>query len=303
MSGILTVGLSPAIQQIIRLPGFLPGEVNRSTDYMTDAAGKSINVGRVLVQAGIDTHCLVPLGEDNEELFIGLCKRDGLKIRSVRLKGRVRTCYTLIDLEKKEATEVVVNEPEVISAEEESAFRFEYLRCLDLGLSAVAVSGSRLPGFSSEIIPFMVKEALARGIPFFADYKGEDLLNSFISDQVRPDFVKINDEELADSFPEMENIDLAEKILKLSRKYNNSFIITRGGRSTFYADSESAGELESQIVDAVSPIGCGDSFLAGLLEGVVKKLSLAESIEKGRQYAAWNAESYHPGWIKEGLRK
>lgn len=301
MSRVLTVGLSPAIQKIIRLPEFVPGEVLRSLDYMVDAAGKSINVGRVLVQAGVDTCCLTPVGEGNEERFCGLCARDGLTLNPVLIKGRVRTCYTMIDMKNQEATEVIVNEPEIISEAEEEAFKAEYLKLLDEGFSAVTVSGSRPAGFSSDVIPFMLEEAVGRGIRFFADYKGEDLGNSFISSKVRPDFVKINGEELLHSFPDTENEGIEKSILHLSEKYGNSFIITRGADSTYYAGRGSAGELESRLVKAVSPIGCGDSFLAGLVEGIIKEKPLSEAVEIGREYASKNAESYHPGWIKEGL--
>ena len=297
MAKILTVGLSPAIQKTIRMPRFTLGAVNRSTDYLIDASGKSINVGRVLAQAGLEAHCLVPVGGENGELFGKLCRRDGIQVHPVPTRGRVRFCYTLIDTGAGEATELVVNEPEAVTPEEEALFREAYLRLLGEGPAAVALSGSRLKGFSGEIVPFLVKAAAERGVVFLADYKGEDLKNSFLSPTVHPAVVKINREELLQTFPG--TADSQEALKELARQYRCAFVVTRGADPTLYADEFVAGTLESKIVEAVNPIGCGDSFLAGLAEAVVAGRPLAEAVERGRHYAALNAASYHPGWIKE----
>lgn len=297
MAKILTVGLSPAIQKTIRIPRFIPGAVNRAADYLIDASGKSTNVCRVLTQAGLEAHCLVPVGEENGELFVNLCRRDGLHVHPVPTRGRVRFCYTLIDRGAGEVTELVVNEPEAVSPEEEGLFREEYLRLLGQKPAAVTVSGSRLKGFSDDIIPFLVKAAVDRGVVFLADYKGEDLKNSFLSQTIHPDLVKVNRDELLQTFP---GIAASEEALKeLARQYRCAFVVTHGAEPTLYADESVSGTLESRMVKAVNPIGCGDSFMAGLAEAAVAGLPLAAAVEKGRHYAALNAVSYHPGWIKE----
>jgi hypothetical protein len=40
----------------------------------------------------------------------------------------------------------------------------------------------------------MVSEAKERKVLVFADYRGEDLRNSFINGENRPDYIKINEE-------------------------------------------------------------------------------------------------------------
>ncbi len=296
---ILTLGLSPAIQKTISFSRLIPGEVNRAREYLLDASGKSINVSRVLRQAGEEVTALVPVGTENSNLFRNLCRRDGLVLAEVPTRGRVRKCYTLLDLETGEATELVVNEPEPVLPAEEEALKEQYLTLLNEGIQAVALSGSRLPGFSEDLIPFLVREARKRNLLFFADYRGEDLRNSFQSEDIKPDYVKINAGEFDQTFPEYTHSNLGDRIARASEEFRCAFIITRGADSTLYAEGGVKGEMESLPVKAVNPIGCGDAFTAGLIHGITRQNTLRESVEWGREFASRNALSRRPGWIKE----
>lgn len=296
MKKILTAGLSPAVQKIILLEHLEKGKVNRSTDYIIDAAGKSINTCRVLIQAGLKANALVPVGNESIDMFTKLCSKDSIPLIASETAGRIRTCYTLIDTKEKSSTEIVVNEPETVSAEEEKAFCRLFSENLE-GTGCLVVSGSRLKGFSDAVIPFMVEESSKRNISFLADYKGKDLKNSFISEKIRPDFVKINKTELLQTFGSGSAHE-REIIKELSKKYNNTFIITSGEGSTLISQSGNLFEMESEKLEAINPIGCGDSFNAGIAEGIIKNFTLQQAAEKGRDYAAKNALSLHPGWIK-----
>ena len=45
---ILCIGTTPAVQRSLTFPGFTVDEVNRAVNVIESAAGKSINVARVL---------------------------------------------------------------------------------------------------------------------------------------------------------------------------------------------------------------------------------------------------------------
>jgi fructose-1-phosphate kinase PfkB-like protein len=89
MKKVLTAGLSPAIQKTIIFERLSKGEVNRASEYLIDAAGKSINVCRVLTQAGINAEALVPVGVESRERFEALCRRDSIAITACVTQGRV----------------------------------------------------------------------------------------------------------------------------------------------------------------------------------------------------------------------
>ena len=291
---ILAAGLSPALQKTVLFDCFREGEVNRAQRYFTDASGKCVNVARVLLQGGVKTACLTPLGRENRDEFTALGKRDGLSIYSVPTEGRVRTCTTIVDLSKRVCTELVVNEPEEASSEQEASYLALFEELLSRVSHGVVISGSRLPGFSERIIPAMVQRIRERGLVLYADYRTGDLKASFISDTIRPDYVKINEEEFLQTFDEK---DLMEGLRRQSLKYNSRMVVSRGADSTIGADRGTLFEVPSQPVTPLNAIGCGDAMTAGLAHGISDGLSLKDAVARGRDYAAANVQSIHPGWI------
>jgi len=296
---ILSIGLSPALQKTILFEELETGEVNRAEKYYLDAAGKSINLARVLVQSGMKTACITPAGEENRKELEQLCHRDGITLYPVETAGRVRYCYTLLSRKDGTATELVVNEAEPVSMENEAQLLGLAVRRIQQRPKAVVVAGSRLPGFSNRIIPVLVEECSRDGVPFIADYRGEDLRNSFIDEYIRPDLVKINAGEFHQSYPEYPNLE--EGLKDVSHRYGNRFVISRGAESILAAEKGQLFEIPTEQVRAVNPIGCGDSMTAGLARGMVEGLSLKESLLLGRDYATRNALSIHPGWIKKEI--
>ncbi|KGE70973.1 1-phosphofructokinase family hexose kinase [Spirochaeta lutea] len=294
---ILTLGLSPAIQKTIVFPDFEYGEVNRAQSYIIDAAGKSVNVARVLHQAGCRVQAMFPAGSENAGYFAQLCRRDGLEPAMVEYPGRIRTCITLVNRRDGEGTELVVNEPEGFPAEGEQEFFQAVLGRLDQGFDALIVSGSRPKGFSETLLPEIIHQARKRNIFVAADITGTDLSASCLDTDLRPDLIKINDRELAATFPDRGSLE--QTIADLSVQYNTLVVISRGSRSTLAAQEGSVLEVPSRVVPAVNPIGCGDSMTAGITQGLLERQGLYPSIELGIRYAAANAVSLHPGWILE----
>jgi len=291
---ILALGLSPAIQKTVLFKTFRTGEVNRASGYFTDPSGKCVNAGKVLIQAGVDALCLTVAGRENRNEFEELCRRERLPLISVETEGRVRTCTTIVDESAGQCTELVVNEPEPVTPRDEEAFREQFLKVLESVTHGVIISGSRLPGFSDEIIPYMVRKIKERGLILYADYKGADLMNSFISSDLRPDYVKINETEFLETFGRDR---LREGLEEESLKYGTVFVISRGPGSTLAAEKGTVIEIPSIRVPAVNPIGCGDSMTAGLAQGILYGDDLERAVTRGRDYAALNVQSIHPGMI------
>jgi tagatose 6-phosphate kinase len=292
---ILVAGLSPAIQKTLLFSNFREGEVNRSEKTYTDAAGKCINVCRVLTQAGLKSECLTVTGQENADFFNMLCRRDRIKLHGVITRGRVRTCTTLIDKGSGVCTEIVANEPEEVRGEEEERYLELYRELLNQNFRAVIVSGSRLPGFSHKIIPEMMTLCKQKGLGFFADYREEDLRNSFQSSEIRPDLIKINGVEFMQTFPEYNRLE--EGLQDFSLRNSSTIVISRGREDTLIAEKGRISLLPSKQMKVVNPIGCGDSMTAGIAQGILQGLPMNSSVKLGRDYAARNAMSIHPGWI------
>lgn len=82
MARILTLTLNPALDLAIRIGPIRLGEVNRTESTQLDAAGKGINVARVLRDLGHDVTVSGLLGADNETAFVRAFARYGCTMRS-----------------------------------------------------------------------------------------------------------------------------------------------------------------------------------------------------------------------------
>ncbi|MCG8572905.1 MAG: PfkB family carbohydrate kinase [Spirochaetes bacterium] len=297
---ILVVGLNAVIQKTIILPFFKEDAVIRANRYRVDAAGKATNVCRVLTQLGQNTACLTPVGIPNRQEFMDLAKSDNLTIIPVKNPVRIRNCYTLISQETGSATEVIVDEPELIEPQVETETLQIFTQALKES-DVLIITGSKAKGFSEKIIPEMVKHAKEKGIIVFADYRGADLKNSFYSKQIRPDYIKINQDELKLTFPEffkdLNQNHLEKSLDSLVKEYGNTYIITNGDQDTIYSSPDESGRCIPKMVKAINHVGCGDTFLAGLVDGILKRQTLKVSIDTAGNLAAKNALSLRPGDI------
>lgn len=88
MAKILTLTLNPALDLTVQLTRLEPGEVNRSDDMHTHAAGKGVNVAQVLADLGHQLTVSGFLGEDNPQAFETLFARRGFVDAFIRVPGK-----------------------------------------------------------------------------------------------------------------------------------------------------------------------------------------------------------------------
>lgn len=81
MAKILTLTLNPALDLTVQLPRLEAGQVNRSDEMHTHAAGKGVNVAQVLADLGHQLTVSGFLGEDNLQAFETLFAKRGSPMR------------------------------------------------------------------------------------------------------------------------------------------------------------------------------------------------------------------------------
>ena len=300
----LVICLNPTIQKTIILNELIENEVNRSSEYRTDASGKGINVCRVLTQLGARAVHLTQSG-DRSDYFLNLADKDGLKILTVPNNSPIRTCTTLISSSNNSVTEIV-EESLPVDKDTEILILTEYQKLLQK-TNNVIISGSKASGFSNSIFPSMVKYAKENNKTIFLDYRGEDLIKSI---QFKPDFIKINFPEFVSTFfpgfsigEHEENIELKNKVIKkmeeLLDKYSVKTILTRGPMPVVFIDNNAVVREEKiKTVKPVNTIGSGDAFTAGLAFKINKKASLQEAVLFGAECGTKNASLLKPGVIQ-----
>lgn len=300
----LIVCLNPTIQKTIILNELKENEVNRSSEYRTDAAGKGVNTARILTQLGAAAVHLTQSG-DKEEYLRELIKKEKIALVTVPNTSYIRTCTTLINRQKNTVTEIVEESPAVDSGTEEKIF--DLYKKLLLKTEYIIISGSKAAGFTDAVFPRMVNWAKSSGKTVILDYRGKDLLNSIPH---KPDFVKINFPEFVSTFfsgysigEHEENLELKElvkeKMKELFRVYGIKTILTRGSMPVLFINNEAVVKQESiHPVKVVNTIGSGDAVTAGIAFKLNQRKSLEEAVRFGIECGAKNAALPRPGVIK-----
>ena len=271
-------------------------KVNRCDTIRFDAAGKALSVSRVLSQLGKKSVHLTPLGGRLRPVFLDLCAADGIEVQWVESSSEIRFCYTLVDKERRQVTELV---EEGDPAGEGAADRL--LEAFDSLLPAallLVISGSRTAGLPDSLVPEMVRRAKEAGIYVILDIRGADLVNSL---PFRPDLVKPNLEEFAATFAEgnISREKIAVHCRELWERYGCQIVLTRGSRNLWYAETGTLEEFPVETAEALNTTGSGDAFTAGLASALADGAFLKEALAEASRCGRLNALHLKPGTILE----
>jgi 1-phosphofructokinase family hexose kinase len=289
----LTIGLNPVIQRTYVLPKLEEDAVNRCQSYRVDASGKGINVTRVLHQLGEAVIHLTQLGGRQRDYVLEMTRLDGLQIEWVDSQSEIRTCCTLLNEQRHTSTEIVEEaEPIANGTEDRLADRFAEL-CDQVRV--VIISGTAAPGYTADLLPWMVRTAKERGLKTILDYRGQTLLDSL---SCQPDVIKPNKQEFIQTFfpqsGEATASSVAEKMIELAEQHIQ-VILTDGRHDVMYTESGDIKTLPVPVLVPVNTIGCGDAFAAGLASGWIRNGDLGTGIQKGLWAAGQNARCLRPG--------
>lgn len=299
---VLAVCLSPTFQNTLVFDDFKEDEVNRAvSDLHIDASGKGINVIRILNQLGRRAECLVQLGGPRIQEYQDIGRKEGLEISAVLCDAITRTCTTVINRRLSTSTELVENAHEV-SQKTDKDVKDRFLSLLP-GCKALVISGTKAPGFSADIYPWMVKKAKENGLIAVIDVKKQELINCL---EHHPDIIKPNLSEFVETFFDdvriTENEDseslkprVMEKAKELYMDYGVKTILSRGRFDTWAFDGKEFITVPSINVPVVNTIGCGDSMTAGLVDALLDGRPFAESIRFGMQCAVQRASHLYHG--------
>ncbi|MCL2878657.1 MAG: PfkB family carbohydrate kinase [Treponema sp.] len=304
-SACITVCLNPTLQKTLVFPHLVPDAVNRSAEYRFDVSGKGINVSRVLTQLGKKNIHITQLGGRFRPVFLELCAADNLNVRWVESGSDIRFCYTVIDREKNQTTELV-EEGNAVQQGAESKLLDTFYKLLP-EYSSLIISGTKAPGFSANIFSEMVQKAKAQGLFVILDIRGRDLLDCL---PYKPDLIKPNLDEFIATFPASAgksriNPENREEIAALCRQihaqYGCRIVLTRGSRSIWYFEGKNLEEYPIEAAAAVNPIGSGDAFTAGLAGAFMDGASFQEALAEAARCGRLNAMFLKPGTISEIL--
>ncbi|MGD0139948.1 MAG: hexose kinase [Tepidisphaeraceae bacterium] len=261
----LCLGTTPTVQQTMIFPHVVPDEVNRAVEVRRSAAGKPINVARVLHALGDEAILCVPLGGDTGRFILADIAAAGIAHDCVDSPHPTRTCVTIIDRKAATVTELVEEHaplPEQMAGQLLAILSKHLPQC-----RSVILSGTVAPGAGDDFYADCCRASAGANVPVILDAHGQPLLRAL---RFHPLIVKPNRAELASMMGTRIDDDdsLRHAMIDLVRRGAQWAIITLGRNGAVASDGKSFWKVPALQVPAISPIGSGDAFAAGVASSV-----------------------------------
>jgi 1-phosphofructokinase family hexose kinase len=269
---IITVTLNPAIDQTLVVPRFVAGDTIRVKSSRFDPGGKGINVSRVVQELGGQSVAMgfAPggLGRYIEQTLEG----QGIDTDFVHTRGETRTNITILD-EGRHMHTILSDPGPTIDRESVATLRRRLKRRLHAG-DWLVLAGSIPPPLTGEIYAELIHQAAEMGAHTVLDADGVALQAGA---GALPDIVKGNRRELERLLgrhldDETSTLAAAKDVRKTGV---HTVVVTRGREGAVAMTEEECLRGVAPRVRAVSAVGSGDAFLAG----VVLTLSRGEGME------------------------
>ena len=283
---ILCIGTTPAAQRVMTFRRLTINAVNRAVTTLDGAAGKSVNVAKVLKALGEQPVAAGFLGGDRGEHLRALLEARGIELDFVKVAPRTRQCITLLDTSSGTHTELVEESQPVAAADYEELMRV--IRRRVKGCRAVVMSGTVTPGGPVDLYFHGTQIARDAGAVAVVDAQGAALIEAL---RARPGLVKPNRPELAATLGRelKDEAAVMSAMRELCERGAQRVVVTTGKEPALAFDGQSWWRVHAPRVGAVNPIGSGDAFAAGLVWRLLRGEDLGEACRWGSAAGAANA--------------
>lgn len=268
MARVLCITLNPALDLAFSLDQLTPGAVNRPHSAQLEAAGKGVNVARVLAGLGQDVTVSGFLGADNDAPFALAFQHAALHDDFVRVAGETRINAKLAE-QSGRVTDINGPGTPITSKDlQRLTARLDAHLYNATPPHAVVVAGSLPPGLSLDDFRAFLKHLKASGVPLWVDTSGA-ALNAAI--EVKPTAVKPNELELAHwaGAPLETSLALTQAVRRLHQGGVEQALVSAGADGVLWVNAQGSWQATPPSVTAVNTVCAGDTLVAGMLHGLL----------------------------------
>ncbi len=256
---IYTVTLNPALDRAVTVERLIEDDTARILDETFYAAGKGIDVSRVIKELGGDSVALGLIGGYDGLHLEGLLINAGVMTDFIKISQETRTNIILREGDSGRQFVISAAGPEV-NATEIGQFYQHILQIKDMDY--LVMSGSLPRGVSPNLYGQLILAGKKKGAFIFLDADGEVLKESIA---YKPTGIKPNIHELRRLVnralkDEVEIIAACEEICRRGIQY---ILVSRGKEGIILFSKEQAIRAVAPPVQVESAVGAGDSVVAG----------------------------------------
>ncbi len=274
---IATLTVNPAVDLASQAASVKPGRKIPTFGERYDAGGGGINVAKVVCELGGEALALFASGGATGRYVEEMLTTAKVPWQSVRIAGACRVSVTVRDQSKEQEYRFVPQGPELTAAE-----CADILGTLgEIKADWVVASGSLPPGVPADFYAQAARIVRARGMNFALDTSGAALASTLGQG------ISL----LKPNLPELESIvgrevrSLPAQMAEAKRLAEDGaaemIALTLGAAGAIVATKDSVLRLPAIAVSERTGVGAGDSFLAGLVFGLVERRPLKEVLRLG----------------------
>jgi len=298
---ILCVTLNSCLDKTLTAPSWKPGDLVRGKSVRNVVGGKGNNVARALKRLGRTARPLTPLGGPTGEVCRQLLeKTDELDPIVVETQAPTRVILTVLTEGTTRQTAFFDPDPEIDATEADALLNRLEQALAEPGVEALTLSGSSPSPATHGLYSEMISLAIGRRLPVFLDTYGPalDAIWGFW-----PTVIQLNRREAAERLNKatVDDDDVFGLLHEWDRRGVICGVVTDGPEPVFVQYKNQQYVAEPPEIDVVNPIGSGDSFLAGLVDGWLAGREPEPLIRRAMACAAANACVWDSGAIEPDL--
>ena len=269
-SRIVTVTLNPVFDKSLLIPGFRPGGTFIAEESLTLAAGKGVNVSRVLKNVSIDSIVSGILPREGKDIYHKLLESDGFTHDFISTEGVIRTNVTIVSQAHDGETHLRERGPTV----RRSALDLLKKKLVTLieDETLFVFSGSIPEGLPSSSYGDLIDVVKRYGCSAFLDTSKNALRNALSSG---PLFIKPNLKEVQDALGYLPGN--KEELKKACADFHalgiENVMITMGKDGVVLSRKDEIVLARVEISAPVNSVGSGDAAAAGSVIGILKGLN------------------------------
>ncbi len=273
---IFTLTMNPSLDRYLYVDELVPDDSIRVKSTQEYAAGKGIDVSRVIKEIGGASIAICPLGGSNGERMEFMLDNEKVLYAAVRVKHETR--MNIIVQTLKNQYRLNLSGKPLTNTEYEMII--DMLKTVLREGDVLVASGSLPLGLNASVYGHIVKIAKSKNVRVYVDTDGENLKEAV---KEGPFGIKPNVHELSRLVGKEIKIEEVEEFAaEVAKKYAiSNVLVTLGEKGSISWIDGHLYKIKPINVEVKGGVGAGDSFLAGFVskrdESIEEALKLASA--------------------------
>ncbi|MGG4395069.1 1-phosphofructokinase [Paenibacillus thiaminolyticus] len=293
---ITTVTLNAAIDKTYIVSGFALDKLYRVEQMTATAGGKGINVARVIHALGEEVTASGFAAGFHGQMILHKLNEEGIPADFVHVEGESRVCLNILDPGRGTQTELLEQGPAVTLINLD-AMR-DKVGTLAARSTHIVFSGSLPQGCPPALYAELIEIARRAGAIPILDTSGAALEEGVKS---APALIKPNEHEvgkLTGGGADASEDEVMPAIRRLMDAGIEQVVISLGARGALAGVRGALYRVTLPAVEAINPVGSGDSMVAGLVVADKRGLSAEDGLTLGAACGTANALMPSAGHVR-----